>query len=696
MKKTAIIIITILLIVLVSIVAGFAFFKDESGRDYPRDTVNPYADTIVYAENGLELTLSEDGSYYCVSDIGKCTDTDIVIPSHHGGIPIEEIGILAFYTQSDIVTVSIPDTVRSIGDGAFTKCEKLRFNLYENGSYLGNSENPYAFLIRYDTPYVADAVIHENTTVLADQAFEKSTLTSVSIPEGVTVIGNFAFRYCKSLKKVEIPVSVHTLGSSAFWGCSALEEAIIGDGITDIKSQTFYQCSSLKNIRFPDGLRNIGYEAFSKCRVLEVIDLPLSLESIGEDAFANCSSLKSITLHRGIETIFPDAFKNVSSFNQKDSVNYLGNEEEPYLYAISVSDTDENEIILQKGTYGIACKFLSGASPERFGIEGGEGDYLRSAGNCIVRKEDGKLICGSSADNIPSELSVSSIGDYAFFAAAGSTHVTVPESVAEIGEYAFSESPSLESVVFLGEDVKLGNRAFYKCKNLTSVILPGGLKEIPIGCFSSCNTLSKIRIPESVDFIGYMAFNSCDSLPEIELKGVKVIEYMAFSDCKSLEKVEFSNSLEHIGNSAFSSCEALRSFSLPKSIIHVGDQAFSGTSIEEFVPPDFVLDFTSTAFSNCGDLVAAKYPEGVTALKAHSLEGCKSLKELHLPSTLESISFCALMYCSSLERIYFNGTLAEWFAIEKGERWYVMTPAFTLICRDGKYQYPENNDQPNY
>ena len=133
-------------------------------------------------------------------------------------------------------------------------------------------------------------------------------ITSITLPSGVTRIGNNAFFYCTGLTNITIPSGVTSIGSYAFRGCTGLTSITIPSGVTSIGEGVFYNCTGLTSITLPSGVTSIGDYAFSGCTGLTSITLPSGVTSIGDSAFCDCARLTSITIPSGVTSIGANAF----------------------------------------------------------------------------------------------------------------------------------------------------------------------------------------------------------------------------------------------------------------------------------------------------------------------------------------------------------------------------------------------------
>lgn len=263
-------------------------------------------------------TQIEDGIRIGGLKDGKRAEGKLEIPAEIGGEPVVEIaegafmfdGITeliipegvkriegsAFSYNSDLTTVSIPNSIESISVSAFASCDSLVYNDYIYAHYLGNSENPYVVLVSAFDENVLYANINENTKIIASNAFYncKKIEGAIAIPDGVKSIGKNAFYSCDKVMSVSMTDSVVEIGAYAFAFCNNLLTVELSNSITEIKSNTFYHCSNLRNITIPSGVTKIGEEAFYRCNSIKTLTIPKATNSIGKGAFVVGASTEII------------------------------------------------------------------------------------------------------------------------------------------------------------------------------------------------------------------------------------------------------------------------------------------------------------------------------------------------------------------------------------------------------------------
>ena len=188
------------------------------------------------------------------------------------------------FSGTALQNVTIPESVESIGVGAFRDCSKLS----------------------------SVTILSDKITSLADQVFLNCPmLSSINIPNSVTSIGSMTFKLCIALTNITIPDGVTSIGEGAFSSCNALTSINIPNGITSIENETFNGCSSLSNIEIPNSVETIGDYAFCHCPFVE-ITIPEGVTSIGSAAFWKCGNLSAVYCkpttppRLGNDTVFND------------------------------------------------------------------------------------------------------------------------------------------------------------------------------------------------------------------------------------------------------------------------------------------------------------------------------------------------------------------------------------------------------
>jgi hypothetical protein len=157
---------------------------------------------------------------------------------------------------------------------------------------------------------------YQTTEIAADAFRGYHAMESVTIPEGVTSIGGYAFDRCTGIKEIRLPDSLTHLGAAAFGRCKELKEITIPEGVTKLNRGTFDNCWSLENVSLPVNLKYIGNYAFANCAVLKDLVLPDSVTAIGSGAFRYCQTLTGINLPENLTEIGEDAFKGCNSLTE--------------------------------------------------------------------------------------------------------------------------------------------------------------------------------------------------------------------------------------------------------------------------------------------------------------------------------------------------------------------------------------------
>ena len=165
-----------------------------------------------------------------------------------------------------------------------------------NTFYFDPTTGTITKYVESDTVVVIPSKINGVTVeTIGHAAFEKSAVTSVTIPDSVTAILDRAFANCFQLTNISIPNSVTSIGFSAFEHCTSLKSITLPSSLRNISMFLFHNCSQLTTIQIPDSVLSIQDYAFGNCISLETIHIPVSVTSIGNRAFAGCPSSMTVT-----------------------------------------------------------------------------------------------------------------------------------------------------------------------------------------------------------------------------------------------------------------------------------------------------------------------------------------------------------------------------------------------------------------
>ncbi|WP_277227141.1 leucine-rich repeat domain-containing protein, partial [Ruminococcus callidus] len=518
-------------------------------------------------------------------------------------------GTLLYFPTDTLQNISwgITASAEETGTATWTQTESdnLVWTLYDNGTLTISGEG---------------AMKNYYNNSPATQ--KKDNIKKVVIEDGVTSIGEFAFRDCSSLTSIEIPSSVTSIGDYAFGYCSSLASIEIPSSVTNIGNGAFSDCSSLASITIPESVTSIGNFAFCGCIRLTDITIPKSVTSIGINVFGDCTVLTEVLLENG---------STLTS-------GQLGVDEN-----IIKTYWNEDNLTWTLTADGTMTISGTGAMKEDYNIY-----YSPAYDNKNIKKvviEDG----------------VTSIGGYAF-SGCSMTSITIPDSVTSIGGSAFEWCTGLTSIEIPEGVTSIGEFVFFGCYKLTEVFLENGSKltsgnlgvnESIIGTYWNEGDLTWTLTADgtlTISGTGAMKDYSYDS-PACDNSNIKkvVIEEdvtsigdSAFSYCSSLTDITIPGSVTSIGNDAFSWCTSLTGITIPSSVTSIGNGAFSGcSSLTDITIPSSVTSIGESAFESCTDLTNITIPKSVTSIGSNVFDGCTALTEVLLEggSTLTSENF---------------------------------------------------------
>ena len=506
------------------------------------------------------------GYFYCyehhgnISDGGKLTGEWVV--DRYVEMEFIEGVLLSKTTSQRSTRPADVELARKYAKGEITKQElwDKHFIMVRTASIdLGSCARAIIMSETYDLPHFNDKenifyyeyldCVVEDSVIRAETFKGDKELTSITIPNSVTGIGDYTFSGCSSLTSITIPNSVTSIGYKAFDGCSSLTSVTIPNSITSIGDYTFSGCSSLTSVTIPNSITSIGDYTFSGCSSLTSITIPNSVTSIGRYAFYGCSSLTSITIPNSVTSIEWNAFRDCSGLKSvKVSNKYC------YDYFKNLGVPDITFIVSTPKEYEEAQQLAA----TKLAIDSNS-KYASKDGLCLI--DNGKLI---------------------LFIGKDLTEYTIPDSVTSIGSGAFKDCSSLKSVKVANKDCydyfkdNVANITFYGANASDDgrcLILDGKLERF------SAKGVAEYTIPESITSIGDYAFKGCSSLKSITIpNSVTSIGGGAFEGCRSLTSITIPNGVTEIGNSVFNGCSSLTSITIPNSVTGIGRYAFARCS----------------------------------------------------------------------------------------------------------------------
>ena len=290
--------------------ASYYYFVEVNGIYYNLYWTTNQAEVVsgtkeYFGSITIPATVTYEGAIYSVTSIGEYAFYN---SSSLTAINISEnvtsIGMGAFEECSSLTAITIPKSVTSIGDKAFAGCSSLKTIIVAEGNTIFDSRGGCNAIIETNSNTLiagcTTTIIPESVTSIGNGAFEEcSSLTAITIPESVTSIGWYAFYGCSSLSSITIPEGVTSIGMEAFEECSSLTAITIPESVTNIEMGTFFNCSSLTTIVLPSTLTFIDNLAFAGCP--EQIDVYCYAEIVPTasfDVFPNLDSYSyKSTLH---------------------------------------------------------------------------------------------------------------------------------------------------------------------------------------------------------------------------------------------------------------------------------------------------------------------------------------------------------------------------------------------------------------
>ncbi len=573
-----------------------------------------------------------------VKHIGDYAFTAVSVISVDLG-SVESIGDGAFHSCLDLPSVTIPDTVETIGGQAFCNCG------------------------------ITTAVIGKNVTTIGSGAFMNCfRLTSVAIGESVETIEDSAFDTCLDLASVTFPASVKTIGNYAFEGCCSLTSLTIPDTVTTVGLSAFTRCTGLKEITIPISMN--------------AVDCHLEYEEPDYVyLFANCTNIEKVTFTKGTGTGYDYGTEINSNNYYRYTPWYLSRS---VLKEVVISDgitsigtnmfRDCNNV--EKLTIPISLNAVGSNSDPLFKcftnlvkvtFTGGDGagvDYVNDTSSSSYCGYTPWYLSRSVLREIVLSDGITSIGSYMFYNCSELSFVDLPDTVTSVGDYAFCDCTCLAFAI-LGDSVtSIGKSAFDGCTSLICITIPEKVTTIGVSAFCNCTALTEVEfnavscddLTDSAE-VFYSAGTSEIGMTVTFGKSVtKIPAYLFFVNnsnyAPNIDSVTVSDSVTSIGNYAFYNSTSLTSLNLGDSVTIIGESAFYNCNkLASVILGDSVTTIRDSAFAKCASLTTAIIGKNVTTIGAAAFYRCISLTSVTIPDSVEILGNEAFKECTALKEL---------------------------------------------
>ena len=620
---------------------------------------------------GLQFTLNEDGASYTValntshSGPAKYDDPNIVIPASYNDLPVTAISHSGF-SNTGITSVTIPNTVKTIGRRAFHGCEQLQTVTFEEGSQLQTiGEEAFA-----ECTALAEITLPRSVASLGEGAFaDCNNLKSVVWEENraLKTIGKRAFQSC-GFTKIEIPKNVEVIEEEAFYNCGSLRSLTFAEGsaLTTIESRAFTS-TQLKVVALPEGLTTLAPSAFGWGKVVS-ITIPSTLTSL--DGLLTRSDGQKVSFDCLIEIVNHSSHTiNVSgNYREYDDINdcfHITTEEsqmktvDDYLF---YTQDDVNYLV---GYIGADRQLVTPNS------------YNGESYKILSRVFSGD----ASIESVHISDGVSAIGTHAFDNCENLTYLYIPETVEAYGtgrnsrffykenenltvcvdslsqiekwdsyegdkyqvklyeptpseglEYLLSDDGTYYIVTGIGSctDSKVvipdtyqnlpvtavAKEAFINNLDITRCYLSSNTTYLGTGAFSGCGNLVKLYVPDTLAYVGNNAVNGCSRLQyntydNAYYLGNGTNPYVAL--VKGTDTQNTSCQIHEQTKVLFPNAffyHSLTSLTLPEGLVYIGENAIMCSKLTKISIPNSVQWIASNNFTLASDLTLTAYDNG--------------------------------------------------------------------------------------
>ncbi len=622
-----------------------------SGIDITSITANAVE---IHRWGDYEYFISHDNTVVLTSYLGK--SFEVTVPSEIDGIPVTKINNYCFSSIA-----------------------------YTDSSFTDTRNHPN---IR-TTKRITKVTIPSSVKTIGDCAFyEAELLVDITFSEGLEEIGKHAFARCYDLKEVKLPDSLKNFTLYAFEETS-IEEIVLGPNVKNPEMRDF-QKSSIKRLVFNADILDLGKVQLNSFSVLEEIvcngsfaggdfsdnnikrivcngDVVYSvIASMASDGFYfNCDS-------DGNNKVFTSTQEETENIYQSGDYKYYLNEKSEAV--ITEYTGTEEDVKIPSQLDGHTVTKLAPLSFSKVRNHNAINRNSVTIPDTVEKIGTYAFAYNTSLKKIklPSELEI--IPAECFVNCKALEKIEFPENITEIHNMAFMDCEALENFSFPKNLQLLGDYSFYNCETITNLSFPESLKKIGLCAFKncknlksvdmshieetgkyafySCRKLDEIKFSEKLKVIGSCTFSGCGIGGTIDLSAVEELGADAFSSCK-ITTVILNDSMTRLETGTFQFCTELKEINIPSQLEYIGDYCFRSTKIETAIFGDKLKVIGALSFENCKNLREIKLPDCIEKIGNFAFQ-FTSISTLTIPENLSVLGYSAFGDCKMLEVLYFN------------------------------------------
>ena len=608
--------------------------------------------------------------------------TNLVIPNTLDGYPVSDLDTSLFESNSALVTVQLPRTLRYIGDYAFASCTLLEQVTFESlelddqgnetGEYVLEYVDSYAFV---SCPKLQSFTFPDSaeTITLGTNIFRNDTdLAAVTLGSSINLIPGYTFAGCTSLETLSINTNANLTGAYVFQNVS-LKTLILGNAVTSA-SLSFYTASTLTSIEvspdnstftsfdgvlydkavttllrypsarpsdsfiIPDTVTAVSSDAFYNTSALTAVTFPDSVTSLSRNTFNNCPSLESVDLGGGITSLAFAAFNNCQHLTTLRFNANISSITAATFTGAPITNVYVGPNVTSFSTYLLEFTTLA--------------NLYVDENNVTFHTLNG-ILYNASYTKLHRCPAAATVGD-----------VVIPDTVTSITAGAFKDCTGVTSVVIPDSVTTMNAKIFFNCTSLTTVSLGYGITDVGEQAFRNCTSLDNIILNGNITYFSSAQYaNTYPTTLSIGPRVTSIDESYLTLNSLTQYVLDPANTTYSLHDGILYSADGYTLISCPRSFpattitlpdhaLTIGERAFTRcVNLTEVIFPSTLNKIGGGAFEDCTNLTGIDIPEGVETIGAYAFEGDTRISSVKLPQHLTELGVYAFMGCTNLKTI---------------------------------------------